>query len=84
MKLIRKQEVCDLTTLTERGIDARVKAGTFPQPVFLDTRQTRWVEQEVLDWVAARIANRAIDAKSEARRALQVARGMKSTVKEVA
>jgi len=56
--LIRKRQVCEMTGLTLRGLTNRVRKGEFPQPVLLDARQTAWVESEVVEWVAARIADR--------------------------
>jgi len=47
-----------MTGLTLRGLTNRVRKGEFPQPVLLDARQTAWVESEVVEWVAARIADR--------------------------
>ncbi len=56
--LVRKPTVKELTGLSSRGIDNRVRNGEFPKPVLLDARQTAWVLSEVLAWNAARIAER--------------------------
>ncbi len=58
LALIRKRRVCELTGLSPRGIDNRVRKGEFPKPVLLDARQTAWVLSEVLAWNAQRIAER--------------------------
>lgn len=56
--LWRKPRVCEVTGLSPRGIDNRVRAGTFPAPVLLDARQTAWIAGEVCEWNTQRVAER--------------------------
>ncbi|MEQ6886470.1 AlpA family transcriptional regulator [Salicola sp. Rm-C-2C1-2] len=58
MRIIRLREVMELTGLARSTIYKYVEAGTFPQPVPLGGRSVGWVEQEVEDWVMARIEER--------------------------
>ena len=58
MRIIRLREVMALTGLARSTIYKYVEAGTFPQPVPLGGRSVGWVEQEVEDWVLARIEER--------------------------
>lgn len=58
MRIIRLREVMALTGLARSTVYKYVEAGTFPQPVPLGGRSVGWVEQEVEDWVLARIEER--------------------------
>ena len=58
MRIIRLREVMELTGLARSTVYKYVEAGTFPQPVPLGGRSVGWVEQEVEDWVLARIEER--------------------------
>jgi len=58
MRIIRLRDVMELTGLARSTIYKQVDAGTFPQPVPLGGRSVGWVEQEVEDWVLARIEER--------------------------
>ncbi|MBA0238692.1 AlpA family phage regulatory protein [Stenotrophomonas sp. BSUC-16] len=52
-------EVCQIVGLGESTVWERTRAGTFPKPVKLSERTTRWVSTEVDRWVAEVIARRA-------------------------
>ncbi|PAU77056.1 AlpA family transcriptional regulator [Halovibrio salipaludis] len=58
MRIIRLREVMEFTGLARSTIYKYVEAGTFPQPVPLGGRSVGWVEQEVEEWVLARIEER--------------------------
>lgn len=73
-RLIRKPRVKDLTGLSDRGIDNRVRKGAFPPPVLLDARQTAWVEREVVEWVQGRVAARDAGELPPARAAIETGR----------
>lgn len=73
-RLLRKPRVRDLTGLSDRGIDNRVRKGAFPAPVLLDARQTAWVEAEVLAWVQERIAARDAGEVQPERAAIEAGR----------
>ncbi|KTD04164.1 helix-turn-helix transcriptional regulator [Legionella feeleii] len=54
--LIRRKEVERLTTLSRSRIYALMQQGIFPKPISLGKMSVAWVESEVQEWVAARIA----------------------------
>lgn len=58
MRIIRLREVMDLTGLARSTVYKHIEEGTFPKPVALGGRSVGWVEQEVQDWVLARIEER--------------------------
>ena len=62
-RFLRRQQVSELTGLRTSSIYEGVKAGTFPRPVKLHPESKRspvaWLESEIRDWQAARIAERA-------------------------
>jgi len=62
-KLLRRPEVEQRTGLKRSSIYARIKEGTFPQPVSLGGRAVAWVEEEIAGWIRERIeARQAIAA----------------------
>ena len=61
MRIIRLREVMDLTGLARSTVYKHIDEGTFPKPVPLGGRSVGWVEQEVQDWVIARIEERDTD-----------------------
>lgn len=56
--LIRRKEVERLTALSRSRIYALMAAGDFPKPVQLGTMSVAWLEAEIREWIAARIAAR--------------------------
>ena len=57
MKLLSKKEVRDRVTYSFAHIDRLEAQGLFPKRVRLGFR-VAWVEEEVNDWIKARIAER--------------------------
>lgn len=57
-RLLRLEQVEDRTGKKKSSIYAEVKDETFPPPVKLGKRASRWVESEVDDWIARQIAVR--------------------------
>ena len=57
-KLLRLPEVIERTSLRRSTIYEMMQGGSFPKPVKLNLRSNGWIESEVSDWVAARIAER--------------------------
>jgi prophage regulatory protein len=55
--LIRRREVERLTALSRSRIYELIKQGAFPRPVALGAMSVAWVEAEIQDWIAARIAD---------------------------
>jgi prophage regulatory protein len=56
--LIRLPRVCRESGLGRSSIYAYVKTGAFPKPVRVGVRAVAWVQREVDEWVARRIAQR--------------------------
>lgn len=55
--LIRRKEVERLTALSRSRIYDLMKRGTFPKPVTLGAMSVAWIEAEIQEWIAARIAD---------------------------
>ena len=64
MRLIRLKAVLDRTGLSRSVIYALMADGQFPRPAkaYSGARTNYWVEGEVDDWVAARVADRETEA----------------------
>ena len=61
MKLLSKKQVKEMVLISFAHIDRREKAGTFPKRVRLGSypsSRVGWIEQEILDWLQALIADR--------------------------
>jgi prophage regulatory protein len=54
--LIRRKEVERLTALSRSRIYDLMSKGAFPKPIQLGTMSVAWLEAEIYDWIAARIA----------------------------
>jgi prophage regulatory protein len=57
-RFLRIGQVCDATGLPISTVYELVAAGNFPKQVRLTRRSVAWIEQEVLAWQEARIAER--------------------------
>lgn len=55
-RIIRLAEVKSKTGMSRSSIYERVKDGTFPPPIKITNHAVGWIEQEVDDWIAHRIA----------------------------
>jgi prophage regulatory protein len=58
MRLLSKRQVRELVLYSPQHIARLEAAGAFPKRVKLGQCRVGWVEQEVLDWVNVRIAER--------------------------
>lgn len=58
MKLLSKKSVREIVLYSPQHIARLEAAGQFPKRVRLGTGRVGWIEQEVLDWVHVRIAQR--------------------------
>lgn len=66
-RLIRRKEVQTKTGLGASSIYAMMKNGEFPQCLNLSERRVAWIESEVDQWIAKRIAqHKATNAVMEA------------------
>lgn len=57
-KLYRIPELVELTGMSRSTILRMVDSGDFPKPIKLHLRANAWVDSEVQDWIASRIAER--------------------------
>jgi prophage regulatory protein len=61
--IIRRKQVEARTGLSRSTIYLRVSEGTFPRPVSLGARAVGWIEAEISEWLAGRIAaSRSVNA----------------------
>lgn len=51
-RLIRLNEVMNLTALSRSAIYRKMKTGEFPQSVNIGDRAVAWVEQDIKEWIA--------------------------------
>ena len=54
--ILRRKAVEARTGLSRSTIYLRVSQGTFPEPVSLGARAVGWIEAEISEWLAGRIA----------------------------
>jgi prophage regulatory protein len=62
-RIIRKKELPKFTGLQRTAIDDLIRVGSFPKPIPLGERSVGWLESEVLEWQASRIAKRDGDPR---------------------
>ena len=53
-KLLRIREVSEWLGVSKTTVYKWVKEGRFPEPVILADHASRWVEAEIVDWLASR------------------------------
>ncbi len=58
--LISLNEACRLTSLSRTAINRYRAEGRFPQPVPIGFRRIAFIRAEVVAWIEARIAERAV------------------------
>lgn len=58
LALLRRPEVTRRTGLSRSTLYARMKAGTFPKPVYLTPTTPAWVEEEIVGWIATLVSER--------------------------
>ena len=57
-RLLRLRAVLEKTGETITAVYSGMREGTFPKTVPLGTRRVAWVEEEIDEWIEARIAAR--------------------------
>jgi prophage regulatory protein len=57
-RVMRIREVERETGLRHSSIYEQMNAGRFPKPIRIGPRAVGWLEQEIVDWQEARIAER--------------------------
>lgn len=58
MRILRLKEVMSSTGLARATVYKFISAGTFPKSVSLGDRCVGWLESEVQNWIADRVAQR--------------------------
>lgn len=58
LALLRRAQVTQRTGLSRSTLYARIKAGTFPEPVYLTPSTPAWVASEVDAWIGNLICQR--------------------------
>lgn len=58
MRILSKKDVKEMVLYSPQHISRLEKAGLFPKRVQLGSNRVGWVEQEVVDWLAERLAKR--------------------------
>ena len=53
-RLLRLPDVLKLVSISKTHVYALMAAGPFPQPIRISARAVRWIESEVLDFIATR------------------------------
>jgi prophage regulatory protein len=56
LSILRRRAVCAKTGLAVSSLYDLVARNKFPKPIALSVRRVGWLEQEVNDWIEARIA----------------------------
>ena len=56
LSILRRKQVEARTGLARSTIYHHIKAGTFPRPVPLGPRAVGWLESDVSNWIAERVA----------------------------
>ncbi len=65
-KLIRLDTVLEMTTLSVSTIYRLMKKGKFPRQIKISERSTRWVLEEIYEWMDGNFQSReAIDNQSQ-------------------
>ena len=64
MRLLRREAVTEKTGLSRSAIYAGMDAGTFPKSVKISEKTVGWLESEIDEFIAKRVAAR--DAKAAA------------------
>lgn len=57
-RLLRRREVEQKTGKSRAAIYADIRAGTFPEPVPIGINSVAWLEAEIDQWIADRLAER--------------------------
>ena len=62
VRIIRRREVEGRTGKCRSSIYAGIQEGTFPAPISIGERSVGWIEAEIDEWIAERVAVRDADA----------------------
>ena len=54
LRLLTLRDVMGVTAMSRSAIYAGMAAGAFPQPIRMGARAVRWIESEVIEFIASR------------------------------
>ena len=54
LRLLTLRNVMEVTAMSRSAIYAGMAAGAFPQPIRIGARAVRWIEGEVIEFIASR------------------------------
>ena len=57
-RLLKRTEVEEKTGLSRASIYSYVRAGTFPAPISIGANRVAWLESEIDEWIAEKMAAR--------------------------
>ncbi|CAM4357413.1 helix-turn-helix transcriptional regulator [Vibrio agarivorans] len=60
-RLMRVKEIIRITGLSRSSLYKCISEGQFPKAVSLSERSVAWVEEEVQDWITAKIQQRNLN-----------------------
>ena len=55
MKLLRVNQVAELTGLSTSSIYKQMREGNFPKSTLITKRATAWPEEAIIDWISEKI-----------------------------
>ncbi|MDB2376070.1 AlpA family phage regulatory protein [Gammaproteobacteria bacterium] len=58
MKLLRVNQVTELTGLSSSSIYKQMREGNFPKSILITKRATAWPEEVIFDWISKKIGTR--------------------------
>jgi len=56
IRLLKRQQVEEITTLSRSSIYDMIKRGVFPKPIKIGERAVAWREADIIAWLDARMA----------------------------
>ena len=56
VRLLKRQQVEEITTLSRSSIYDMIKRGVFPKPIKIGERAVAWREADIIAWLDARMA----------------------------
>lgn len=63
MRMLSKRQLRELVLYSPQHVARLEKAGQFPKRVQLGPSRVGWVEDEVLDWLSAKLSGREISSR---------------------
>lgn len=55
MRLLKRKEVMQITSLSNGNLYRKINAGEFPKPIPIGNRRKAWLEADVLAWIKRKV-----------------------------